>query len=203
MAVEGSKGREIKKKKKKKSPRGRNLAYQAERGWRPHAAGSSSARAQRSRGGGGSAPVFELAGTWEASQPATRAVARPRPPYRAPVRSARQPRERARRRTNTGSSSSSGRRSPGKHQSDARFLERAASHHSCWRIPAVGGRREASCCPVADRPPSPLPLPSPATSAASHGVGCLLCTAHAEHLAMRLLSLAIFRSQENVVPELS
>lgn len=109
------------------------------------------------------------------SQHATRAVARPWPPCRAPGRSAHQPRERARRRTNTGSSSSSGRRSPGKHQSDARFQERAASRHSCWRTLAVGGHREASCCPVTDRPPSPLPLPSPATSAASHGVGCLLC----------------------------
>lgn len=43
------------------------------------------------------------------------------------------------------------------------------------RTPVVGGHREASCCPAANWPPSPLPLPNPATFATSHGIGCLLC----------------------------
>lgn len=168
-------GRRADKSKTQNSTRGCNLACQAEGGWQPHSAGFWVARAPRSPSGGAREPEFELSQTWEASQHSTLAAARPRPPHRAPARSALQPRERARRRTNTGSSSSSDHRSPGKHQSDAGFQERAASSRSCRRTPAVDQRGEVSCCPAADQPPSPLPLPGPATSTASHRVGCLHC----------------------------
>lgn len=137
--------------------------------------GSRGARAQRSASAGGRAPELELERTGEASPLAAGAASTPPPaPPRAPARSAHQPRERARRRTSPGSSGSSGRRSPGKHQSDARFQERAASGRRCRRTRAVGGQREAVGCPAADRPPAPRPLPSPATSAASHRAGSLL-----------------------------
>lgn len=123
----------------------------------------------RSASAAGRAPEFELERTWGASPLAAGAASTPpAAPPRAPARSARQPRERARRRTSPGSS---GRRSPGKHQSDARFQERAASGRRCRRTRAVGGQREALCCPAADRPPArchclALPLLQPVTESA-------------------------------------
>lgn len=162
-------------------------------------------RAQRSASAGGRAPEFELERTWEAAQPAVGAACTP-PTTPATVRltaraRARRPRERARRRTSPGSS---GRRSPGKHQSDARFQERAASRRGCWRDSGCG--RSAGGVV--------LPRRWPAACAAAAAGPCHFCsqsqsrlsplrTAHLRHLAMRLLSLAIFRSREYIVPELS
>lgn len=123
----------------------------------------------RSPNFGGRALPLSSCQLWRPPKPAPPATARPRPPRCAAVLSARQPRERARRRTSSGSAGS---RSPGKHQSDARFQALAASSRSC-RTLAAGGHREASCCPAAGRLPSSLPLPSPITFAASHGVCCL------------------------------